>query len=119
MHHNPSAPTGVDPDTRRPVNMEMMQKVSAWVKKHLPHLQPAPFHVQTCLYTNTRDLHFMLDRHPKYANVVIGSPCSGHGFKFGPVLGQILAALALREQPPVPLDLFALSANRTLRRTGA
>lgn len=119
LHHNPASPSDVDPDTRRPVSLKQLHRVSCWVKKHLPHLQSSPFHVQTCLYTNTRDLHFLIDRHPRHANVIIGSPCSGHGFKFGPAIGQILTALVLNEKPPVPLDLFAVAANRALRRTGA
>jgi sarcosine oxidase len=47
--------------------------------------------VETCLYTNTADEGFVLERHGR---VVIGSACSGHGFKFAPVVGRTLAALA-------------------------
>jgi sarcosine oxidase len=47
---------------------------------------------ETCIYTNTADEGFVLERHGR---VVIGSACSGHGFKFAPVVGRTLAALAL------------------------
>jgi sarcosine oxidase len=47
---------------------------------------------ETCLYTNTADEEFVLERHGR---VVVGSACSGHGFKFAPVVGRTLAALAL------------------------
>jgi sarcosine oxidase len=59
---------------------------------------------ETCLYTNTADEDFVLDR---VGPVVIGSPCSGHGFKFTPLIGRILADLATGEEPPVPLGRFA------------
>lgn len=48
-----------------------------------------------CLYTNTPDRHFLLDRHPRDPRVIIASPCSGHGFKFASVIGQILADLTV------------------------
>ncbi len=46
---------------------------------------------ETCLYTNTADEEFVLERHGR---VVVGSACSGHGFKFAPIVGRTLAALA-------------------------
>lgn len=57
----------------------------------------------TCLYTNTPDEEFVLDRR---GPVVIGSPCSGHGFKFAPLIGRILADLAVSEPTPLPIDRF-------------
>jgi sarcosine oxidase len=57
----------------------------------------------TCLYTNTPDEHFVLDRR---RSVVIGSPCSGHGFKFTPLLGRILADLATAQPAPIPIERF-------------
>jgi sarcosine oxidase len=46
-----------------------------------------------CFYTNTPDTHFVIDAHPRHPRVFIASACSGHGFKFGPALGEILADL--------------------------
>jgi sarcosine oxidase len=60
--------------------------------------------VESCLYTSTPDEDFVLDR---VGPVVIGSPCSGHGFKFTPLIGRILAGLATGEGPPVSLGRFA------------
>ncbi len=48
----------------------------------------------TCLYTMTPDHHFVLDRHPQAPQVVLCSACSGHGFKFAPAIGELLADLA-------------------------
>jgi len=59
-----------------------------------------------CLYTNAPDEHFWIDRHPAHANVWVASPCSGHGFKFAPVIGEILADLVQRRQARFDLRLF-------------
>jgi sarcosine oxidase len=58
---------------------------------------------ETCLYTTTPDEDFVIER---IGPVVIGSPCAGHGFKFAPLIGDVLADLATGEPPPVPLDRF-------------
>jgi sarcosine oxidase len=62
-----------------------------------------------CMYTNTPDGHFVLDRHPEHRNIVIASCCSGHGFKFSSVIGEILADLATRGRTEHPIDLFKVS----------
>ena len=46
------------------------------------------------MFTSTPDDHFILDTHPDHQNVALVSACSGHGFKFAPVIGEILADLA-------------------------
>jgi sarcosine oxidase len=57
----------------------------------------------TCLSTNTPDEDFVLDRR---GPVVIGSACSGHGFKFAPLIGRILADLATAQPAPIPIERF-------------
>ncbi|HEX4953466.1 MAG TPA: N-methyl-L-tryptophan oxidase [Thermoanaerobaculia bacterium] len=84
--------------------------VQDFVRRRLPHLEPEPFEVATCLYTTTPDQHFILDRHPGEPRLVIGAGFSGHGFKFGPAVGEILTALALGE--PAPLDLGTFRVGR-------
>lgn len=59
-----------------------------------------------CLYTNTPDEHFWIDHHPAHPNVIIASPCSGHGFKFASAIGEILADLATTGRSPFDLALF-------------
>jgi len=61
------------------------------VAHRYPEVDPSPLASQTCLYTNTADESFVLERHGR---VVVGSACSGHGFKFAPAVGRTLAALA-------------------------
>ena len=61
------------------------------MQEWFPGLDPRPVHTATCLYTTTPTEDFIVDR---VGPVVIGSPCSGHGFKFTPLVGRMLADLA-------------------------
>ena len=60
----------------------------------------------TCLYTNTPDGHFVIARHPAHDRVTVACGFSGHGFKFVPVVGEILADLALTGATDHPIGLF-------------
>ncbi|MDQ3953573.1 MAG: FAD-dependent oxidoreductase [Actinomycetota bacterium] len=80
-----------NPDEEGQTNEESVRKLSDWVARRFPAATPQPRYAETCIYTNTPDESFVLERH---GNVVIGSPCSGHGFKFAPLIGRRLAALA-------------------------
>jgi sarcosine oxidase len=64
------------------------------VTRWMPGLDPSPTSASTCLYTNTPDESFVLERH---GPIVVGSACSGHGFKFVPLIGRRLAELAVAE----------------------
>jgi sarcosine oxidase len=76
--------------------------------QYLPDADGRCLRMQTCMYTNTPDGHFLLDRAAHDARIVIGSACSGHGFKFAPVLGDILADMAQNKPPRFPIDGFSL-----------
>lgn len=65
-------------------------------------------HTQACKFTNTPDLQFVLDLHPGAGNVAFASACSGHGFKFAPVVGEILADLALDGATRHPIEFLRL-----------
>ena len=80
-----------DPEEPGQVNDESVGKLSRWVATRFPAADPHPRYAETCLYTNTADESFVLERH---GDVVVGSPCSGHGFKFAPWIGKTLAELA-------------------------
>jgi sarcosine oxidase len=60
-----------------------------------------------CKYTLTPDHHFVIGRHPDFENVVIASPCSGHGYKFASVIGEILSDLAIDGTTRHSIALFA------------
>jgi sarcosine oxidase len=63
----------------------------------------------TCLYTRTPSGHFILDRHPEHAQVILASPCNGYGFKFASAIGEGLAALATGSEPSVALAPWRLN----------
>ena len=65
--------------------------------------------LRTCMFTNTPDEHFIIDRLPDAPEVIVASPCSGHGFKFSSAVGEILADLAMDRAPAFDLSLFRLS----------
>jgi glycine/D-amino acid oxidase-like deaminating enzyme len=64
---------------------------------------------RVCLYTMTPDEHFVIDRHPEHAHIVIGAGFSGHGFKFAPLIGHMLARLVGGEAVAGDLSLFRAS----------
>ena len=82
--------------------------------QYLPDADGRCLRMQTCMYTNTPDGHFLLDRAAHDARIVIGSACSGHGFKFAPVLGDILADMAQNKPPRFPIDGFSLNPSARL-----
>lgn len=65
--------------------------------------------LRTCMFTNTPDEHFIIDRLPGFEDVIVASPCSGHGFKFASAIGEILADLATARAARFDLSLFSLS----------
>jgi sarcosine oxidase len=67
--------------------------IRADVSRYLPGLDPTPVRSSVCTYTNTPDGHFLVDRHARDGAVILVSPCSGHGFKFASVLGDLVADL--------------------------
>jgi sarcosine oxidase len=81
-----------DPDVEEPPNEQIVAAIAAWVRERLPDVAPIPSAAETCLYTSTADESFVLERRGR---LVVGSACSGHGFKFAPAVGRRLAALAL------------------------
>jgi len=76
-----------DPPGPDPALVEQMQETAA---RYFPRAETKPVALDTCLYTRTDDERFILERHGR---VVVGSACSGHGFKFAPVVGERLADL--------------------------
>jgi sarcosine oxidase len=80
-----------DPDDDDPGPDErIVAAVTEWVGRRLPRIDPTPLRAETCFYTNIADDRFVCERRGRY---VVGSACSGHGFKFAPAVGEILANL--------------------------
>jgi sarcosine oxidase len=101
----------VDADDRSfEPDRDRLDRLAGWAsKRFLPLVEARP--PETCLYTNTPDGEFVLDR---LGPIVVGSPCSGHGFKFAPLIGKILADMATGE--PIALRLDAFRAGRAWTR---
>ena len=88
-HH---AGAEADPDAGGTPDPAIVERIVGWVAERFPDVDPDPVDAQTCLYTTTADQRFVLERRGR---VVVGSACSGHGFKFAPAVGRRLAELAL------------------------
>jgi sarcosine oxidase len=85
----------VDPDhVDRVVSAEDEALIRPFVSRYIPAAAGPLRSAKTCLYTMTPDHDFLIDRLPGAQNIIVASPCSGHGFKFAPVIGEILADLA-------------------------
>jgi sarcosine oxidase len=80
---------------RREVDPAEVEALRAVLERYLPGAAGPVKWTLTCMYTNTPDRDFILDRHPAHAQVVFGAGFSGHGFKFAGVIGEVLAELAL------------------------
>jgi sarcosine oxidase len=98
----------VDPtDARRSLTPDPVVggRLRAAAARILPGFGSEPVAHETCLYDNTPDRDFIVDRHGR---LVVGAGTSGHGFKFAPLLGEALACLAVGKRPPTPRERFAL-----------
>ena len=85
----------VDPNSYdRTVSADDEGLIRAAIEEHIPAANGRLIAAKTCLYTMTPDGDFLIDRLPGASNIIVASPCSGHGFKFAPVIGEILADLA-------------------------
>ncbi|HET6734847.1 N-methyl-L-tryptophan oxidase [Mycobacterium sp.] len=95
------------PDTiDRTVHDHEISEMRDRVAQLLPALDGPCLHSATCMYSNTPDEHFVIARHPDCANITVACGFSGHGFKFVPVIGEILADLAIDGATGHPISLF-------------
>jgi sarcosine oxidase len=88
-HH---AGTEADANVTSEPQPELIERITEWANETYRLAEPGPAAADTCMYTTTADESFVLERRGR---VVIGSACSGHGFKFAPAIGERLADLAL------------------------
>ncbi len=96
VHHD-GAPT--TPETvQRDVGDAEISATRRLLERYAPALAGAHRASAVCLYTNSSDGQFVIDRHPAHRSVVVASPCSGFGFKFASAVGEILAGLLLDEE---------------------
>jgi len=113
LHHQGES---THPDSlRRTVADDEIAFVRALLARHVPEANGPLRETTVCMYTNTPDEHFIIDRHPAHPAIIIASPCSGHGFKFSSAVGEVIADLATGRTSRFDLRPFGLSR---LRRTG-
>lgn len=93
--HTARQPVARPEDARREVDAEDTRRVEDFVRDRLPELRTPPVRAKTCFYTMTPDEHFVIDLHPRHPQVALAAGFSGHGFKFSPAVGEMLADLAL------------------------
>jgi sarcosine oxidase len=93
----------------REIGCDDIEPVQWFLKNFVPTVRPEPIRSAVCMYTMVRDEHFVIDRHPAFDRATIVSACSGHGFKFCPVIGEITADLAEFGTTKLPIGLFKLN----------
>ncbi|WP_147105966.1 N-methyl-L-tryptophan oxidase [Nesterenkonia populi] len=98
-------PTSAD-SVDRHVTDEENHRMQARAQELFPHLSGESVMAKTCLYSVTPDKHFVIGQHPEHEQVSLACGFSGHGFKFVPVVGEILADLALAGTTEHPISLF-------------
>ncbi len=81
----------------------IMQIAATYLK-----VEPSFNYANVCMYTNTPDENFIIDFHPSSKNIMIASPCSGHGFKFASVTGKILSDMATGHQTQFDISPFSI-----------
>jgi len=88
---------------------EVDEMYRRYVRNRLPGVGSRCVNAVVCLYTSLPDGGFIIDFHPQYSNVVVVSPCSGHGFKHSAAIGEAVAELVVHGQSTVDLSAFRFS----------
>ncbi len=100
---------------RPPSSTREFRSVRRFAAERLPGLSGKPSRQSRCLYTNTPDKNFIVDFHPESRNVLLVSACSGHGFKFASVMGELVAETVTTGKLSPLLAPFALSSRGNQR----
>jgi sarcosine oxidase len=100
-----------DPDTvdRTIKDQEIDAIYRKCIQDRLPGLSHKCVKASVCLYTSTPDSGFVIDAHPLYSNILIVSPCSGHGFKHSAAVGEVVAELITSGQSKIDILKFKSS----------
>jgi sarcosine oxidase len=103
--HVPATPLSDNEDVNGD-DADLLATLTNAARRLLPGIDPSPVATERCVYDNTVDGDFIIDR---VGRIVVGCGTSGHGFKFGPLLGEALADLAVGSPPLCDLGRFALT----------
>ncbi len=99
-------------DMRREPDAEDEALLRRFSRRYFPQGDGPVMALRTCMFTNTPDEHFIIDAHPDAPQVLLASPCSGHGYKFCSVIGEILADLATTGRTAHDIDFLRLARTR-------
>ena len=106
-NHHRGAVTDPDQLDRR-ATLEDAEEFLPHLRRYVPGAVGPVERMKVCMYTNSPDGHFFVDRHPRHESVVVACGFSGHGFKFAPVMGEALADLALAGRTRLPIEFLSL-----------
>ncbi len=114
LHH--SGETVTASNRHFEVSQRTLATLQAWMLEHLPDAAGEIIHAKTCLYSNTNNHDFLIDWHSKLtpegsSDVLIASPCSGHGFKFAPFIGELLADMVIGQANEFQLERFGADSH--------
>lgn len=99
----------IDPDVPQQPDADFEAHLISLLERYIPGAVQGKLHLsRMCMYAMTPDEDFYLDHLPGNRNVVLGAGFSGHGFKFGVLVGELLAAISLGGEPEFPLSSFSL-----------
>jgi sarcosine oxidase len=101
--------TSANPDTvsREVSRLEIEEMYKRYVQPHLAGTSERCVKAVSCLYTVTPDHRFVIDSHPEYPQVIVASPCSGHGFKHSAAIGEVLAQLIVDGRSEIDISAFS------------
>jgi monomeric sarcosine oxidase len=100
----------VDPDEIPRVDDQVITQIARRLRALLPTLEQAELaHVDSCIYDVSPDEDFILDYLPDDSRLVFATGLTGHGFKFGPLLGELLSSLVRETRPPIAMERFQMA----------
>ncbi len=99
------------------VSLEEIDHARDMLRRYIPDAAGEFLRAEACLYTNTPDGHFLIDFHHRHPQVILASPCSGHGFKHSAAIGEVLADLVTQSASRLDLGLFGLDRLLTEKAT--
>jgi len=101
----------LDPEAPNPeIGPRDRAATDQFMARRIPAVSPTGLRYLSCRYTMLPGEDFLIDFAPGEKNLIVASPCSGHGFKFASVIGEILADLAIEGGTRLPIELFSFEA---------
>ncbi len=106
-YHHRQEQVDADEVNREP-EAEDEELLRAFARRYFPDGDGPTLMLKACLFTNSPDRHFILDRHPAHPEVAVAAGFSGHGYKFCSVIGEVMADLVHADRPRHDIEFFRL-----------